>query len=245
MSVCPPDSLTSSSFRGGGRLEQLTILNLKGLSRSQLSTNMFQSLQQVDAVAAVFPEMLHCLVIINAPSFFTNLWHVVIKHFVDAKTRELVDIYSSAEKGKAKLLELIDEKELPRDYGGLALSTDQIILREGRTDHVPLRQIVKLVHARRKPQEFDIALESRERVEITIYTRSTAPVDFVLLNGQAEVVHRRHWQAKQGSPLPACFGFEHTVNGPGEFTLQSSLSNSHASGSHHFLVIGEVFRKED
>ena len=56
----------------------------------------------------------------------------MLKKLVDAKTAALIEIYSSPDKGRARLLELIDESELPSDYGGTAPETSQIILKEGR-----------------------------------------------------------------------------------------------------------------
>lgn len=240
-SVLKSSSYTFPLVNDVVRLEQLTILNLKGLSRSIFTTKMYHTLQQVDAVAGVFPEMLHSVIIINAPGFFSFFWSV-ISRLLNAKTNELIEIYSSPEKGEKRLLELIDESDLPRDYGGKAPSTTEIILREGRVNRVPSRQIVELVHARKQPQQFEFALESVEKIEISIYTRSKAPIDFTLLNGKGEVVHKRHLQASDGDRLPACFAFEHVVDGPGKFVMQSTLGDPHGGGKHYFLVIGEVFQ---
>ena len=73
--------------------------------------------------------MLHSLIIVNAPGFFSFFWSI-IRNLLDAKTQALIEIYSSPEKGQQRLLQLIDESELPRDYGGKAPSTAEIILQE-------------------------------------------------------------------------------------------------------------------
>lgn len=216
-------------------------MNLKGLSRSQLAPATYRILQQVDAVAAIFPEMLHSLVIINAPGFFKFAWNV-ISGFVDAKTRNMIEIYSSQESGKNRLLELIDCDELPSDYGGGALPTSEIILRQGRTEQIPLRQIVERLHARKTPQEFLFELKPEERLELKIHTRSPAPANFVLHKDTGSIVHELNLPSVPSRQHPTGFDFGLSVMGPGEYTLKYNLGTQSPRGNHHFLMIGEIFR---
>jgi hypothetical protein len=221
-------------------LEQITILNLNGLSRSIFTPKVYNAIQQVDSAAAVFPEMLHSLIIVNAPGFFTFVWSI-ISRFIDPKTKNLVEIYSSFEKGRERLLELIDERELPRDYGGKAPSTSDIILREGRTGSVPNRQIVELLHVGRE-QRFDFVLGANERVKPFIYTRCKAKYDFLLMNAHGKLLQKETINSLPAQEVPSCFEFRGSVNGPGKFTLIARAQ--HQAGKHHFLVIGEVFPVE-
>ena len=181
----------------------------------------------------------------------------------------MIEIYSSPAKGRERLLQLIHEDELPRDYGGKAPSTAEIILREGRsptsgdahddpatTTTIPHRQIVKLLHVG-KEQAFAFSLEANERVELCIYTRSTAKYEFVLLEQQQQhqkeqggdektrVVHKQEINKEPPEKVPKCheFGDSSALVGPREFTLKvHAADRQHASGKHYFLVIGEVFR---
>lgn len=223
------------------RLEQITILNLKGLSRSIFTPKVYNAIQQVDSAAAVFPEMLHSLVIVNAPGFFSFIWSI-ISRFIDPKTKSLIEIYSSSEKGKARLLELIDERQLPRDYGGRAPATSEIILREGRTGGLPNRQIVELLHVGRE-ERFDFVLGAHERVELSIYTRCKSKYDFLLMNVHGRLLQKETINSLPPPSVPSCFEFRGSVDGPGKFALIARAQ--HQSGRHHFLVIGEVFPVED
>jgi len=238
------------------RLEQITILNLKGLSRSLFTSKMYHTLQQVNSAADVFPGMLHSVIIVNAPGFFSFFWSA-ISRLLDAKTQSLIEIYSSPEKGRERLLELIDEKELPRDYGGEGPSTAEIILREGRDTErgVPHRQIVELLSLGGKDHSFELTLHDDEQVEFAIYTRSTAPYDFTLnqiegkennSNGGGDddddgALHKQNIHAT--GKLPARFDFgTNAFKGPGKFAMTTHAKDRHSSGKQYFLLIGEVFR---
>ena len=213
---------------------------------------MFHALQQVDSAAAVFPEMLHSLIIVNAPGFFSFFWSM-IRGLVDAKTASLIEIYSSPEKGKQRLLELINERELPRDYGGQAPSTAEIILREGRKEgSVPHRQIVQLLHVGSNEKRFSFGLEAHERAEFCIYTRSTAKYNFSLLEGpEGRVVHKQEINVQPPAKVPMRHDFGNndsssssplSLVGPKQFTMVVHPTNRNVVGKHYFLAIGEVFQ---
>ena len=152
-----------------------------------------------------------------------------------------MEIYSSSEKGQQRLLELIDEDELPSDYGGRAPSTSEIILQEGRTDSIPHRQVVELLHVG-KEKQFDLKLAADERVELSIYARSKATYNFTLTNqAQGTVVHQQTINEPPEESVPTCFRFGESIQGPGTFTMKAHASGHH-SGKQYFLVIGEIFR---
>lgn len=186
--------------------------------------------------------MLYKLIIINAPRFFTYLWNS-FKYVLDPNTTKRIEIYASAEKGIERLKELIDESELPSDYGGLAMSTSDAILREGRKGPVPLRQIVELMRVtKRREGTFEFELQRDELIALEIYTRSKSCTEFSLLNDQEEVV--KEITIEQADEGPFRVRFVQAIRGPGEF----SVVGRHAQGStstEYFLVVGEVFPAED
>ena len=100
----------------GHHLEQsLTILDLKGVSLSGF-TSVFSLVKQVSTIAQnYYPEMLGKMYIINTPMLFTACWSMV-KPLLDEVTVKKIDILGSSY--KAKLLELIDEENLPDFLGG-------------------------------------------------------------------------------------------------------------------------------
>mmetsp|Transcript_32706 Transcript_32706/g.68793 ORF Transcript_32706/g.68793 Transcript_32706/m.68793 type:complete len:469 (-) Transcript_32706:1998-3404(-) len=67
------------------RTENITVYDLKGVSRSQVSSDTFEMIKVGNQVMSSFPETLHCLLIINAPSWFGFVWSVV-KKLIDPRT---------------------------------------------------------------------------------------------------------------------------------------------------------------
>jgi hypothetical protein len=73
-------------------------------------------LQQASELAtAHYPETLHTIVVVNAPSFFPTVWSW-IKAWFDEGTRNKVHVLG-ADPGQA-LLQLMDADSLPQVYGG-------------------------------------------------------------------------------------------------------------------------------
>lgn len=78
--------------------------------------------KQANIDSLCFPETMNKMVIVNAPRFFSATWSI-IKGFLDARTTAKVELFSSTSAAEKCLLELIDEDQLPSDYGGTAEST--------------------------------------------------------------------------------------------------------------------------
>jgi CRAL/TRIO domain len=222
------------------RLEQITVMNLEGLSVSLFTPKIYAVLKHVDDVASTFPEMLHTLIVLNAPGFFTFVYNAM-KRFLDAKTAQLIEIYSSPSRGRERLLELIDDHQLPMDYGGRAPSTSELILREGhrRGGPVPRYQVVELVKVRRKrPAELTFALKADERVELSVYTRSKFDAELSLsANPGTKRMATKTIHPEEGRPH--CFQFGEFA-GPGEFKLHTTVA---ADSMQYFLVFGQVFER--
>ena len=70
---------------------------------------------------AHYPELLHMMLIVNAPPMLAACWRV-IRTWVDAETREKIDIISESqpERARARLLQLAEPSALPQQYGGTA-----------------------------------------------------------------------------------------------------------------------------
>ena len=117
-------SSTSSDYN---RFECVCIIDLDGLSPAQITKralNIVKVQSEIDSLC--FPETLNKLIVVNAPSFFTMTWKV-IRNWIDARTANKVEIYSSKTKWQPRLLELISSDQLPGDYGGSAISTKAIM----------------------------------------------------------------------------------------------------------------------
>ena len=85
---------------------------------SQLSSRALQIVKEQSAIDSIcFPETMCKMFIINGPRFFSASWNL-IKSWLDARTSGKIEVISDRKKWSQKLLEQVDEDELPCDYGG-------------------------------------------------------------------------------------------------------------------------------
>ena len=73
--------------------------------------------------------MLSKMFIINCPMFFSASWRL-IKGWLDPRTASKIEVLSSRKEAEKKLLELIDEDQLPSDYGGKGPDTKETLRKE-------------------------------------------------------------------------------------------------------------------
>ncbi|KAF8272637.1 CRAL-TRIO domain-containing protein [Lactarius quietus] len=92
-----------------------SIIDLSGVSLGMM-WSLRQHLQQASELAtAHYPETLHSIAVVNAPSFFPTVWNW-IKAWFDEGTRNKVHVLG-ADPGPV-LLRLMDADSLPQVYGG-------------------------------------------------------------------------------------------------------------------------------
>ena len=169
------------------RCESINVIDLKGMSSAQLTSEAMDCMKGVGALANFFPETLHCMVILNAPTWFSLTWKI-IKTFIDPRTARKITVYSNESKGNARLLELVDKSQIPNDFGGSAPSLTKSIRdycrNDGRTNEYFSSFVTLRNKSDHKKAENVCTLKSDEKLTITCYTRSVygAAVS-VLLNG--------------------------------------------------------------
>ena len=54
--------------------------DLKGVSRSQITSDTFEMIKVGNQVMSSFPETLHCLLIINAPRYVCFILYIAVKN---------------------------------------------------------------------------------------------------------------------------------------------------------------------
>jgi len=239
------------------RCEGINIIDLEGLSRSALSSETMAVIKRAGKIGDFFPETLHQMLIINAPSYFGVAWGL-IKKFIDPQTARRINLYSNKQQGLDALRTLIDENQIPKEYGGTNISIQEAF-REKANDPQLLRQEVQLLHVKRKSTTcVTWKLQSpQEYMDITCYTRSVSGATITIrLNDDSDknnsdsdnnqtivkVVENvkcrydfvEHDNAGEvgtgvGQPRATCYTLITKLHGTG--TSKSSSSNSSSSSS--------------
>ena len=112
------------------RFECVSILDLNNLTMGQLTSKALAIIKEQSAVDSIcFPETMNKMLIINGPRFFGATWKL-IKGWLDPRTANKIEVISDRKKWTERLLELIDEDQLPSDYGGKGPDTQASIEKE-------------------------------------------------------------------------------------------------------------------
>ena len=157
------------------RCESINVVDLQGVSSNQLTSEAVDCLRGVAKIAEFFPETLHCMVIMNAPTWFAMAWKIM-KGLLDARTAKKIEVYASGEKGCGRLAELVDLAEIPSDFGGHSPSLDDSIREHCRRPGDRREFYSTLVHVKKtemKKAEMLYVLKAGESARVCVYTRST------------------------------------------------------------------------
>lgn len=96
------------------------IVDLQGLSMSQLKSPGFKFLTRVGAMLSLnYPQRLHRCFLLNAPGWWAVAWRIV-SPIIPPKVREQMVLFGKNDQEAAKkaLLEWVDEDVLSASYGG-------------------------------------------------------------------------------------------------------------------------------
>ena len=163
------------------RYECFCVLDLAGLSTSQLSRRALAIIKEQSAIDSIcFPETMTKMLIINAPTFFTATWRL-IKGWLDPRTVNKVEVISSKSAAEKRLLELVDTEQLPEDYGGTGPDTHDTFAKESFEGHAVDRLETKMLYLRGHGSEV-VEVAAGESLQVTVFTRSTAGATFSLLD---------------------------------------------------------------
>ena len=187
------------------RCECLLIMDLVGLSSSKITKRVLHIIQAQSKIdSTCFPETVNRVIIINAPSFFSMTWRMM-KGWADPRTADKVEIFSNQKVKETcqRLLELIDDDQLPVDYGGKSTSTKELLsCGDEQCDYIVPRGINRkssgkqeifnnLITPQRssKKHSFEIFLQPNEILHINVFTRCTIGAKFSIV--QIDMPERR------------------------------------------------------
>ena len=221
------------------RTQNITVYNLKGVSRSQSTSDTFEMIKVGNQVMTSFPETLHCLLIINAPSWFGMIWSLV-KKLIDARTASKIEVFTSSKSGSKRMRELIDEKQIPSCYGGGGPSLAEAASGAGsegpgaeKAKMVVLNQLIALSKKNAtKCHAFE--LEDGKQVTLTVYSRCKAGFYAGVFRSDESLVSEIDAQGgEEDEPYSRTLG---VIEGPGSFVVK--VKSKCDPGS--FLVLGSA-----
>ncbi|KAK1402698.1 phosphatidylinositol/phosphatidylcholine transfer protein SFH3-like [Heracleum sosnowskyi] len=125
--------------------QSTTILDVQGVGLKSLNKPARELIMRIQAVDGNnYPETLCRMFIINAGSGFRLLWNT-IKTFLDPKTTSKIHVLGNKYQGK--LLEIIDESQLPEILGGTCTCADKGGCMNSDTGPWQDPEIIKLVRS--------------------------------------------------------------------------------------------------
>ena len=153
-------------------IEMLVVADLGGISLNSLRRTL-KALEEAMRVLNVFPEVLSHVVLINVPHYFMPFWPI-IRSFVDKDTAEKFELFANWERGRQRLLELVESDKLASDYGGAGQSTGRLMLEQCEPSAKGIRERqVQTLSCRRGASsvlaEGSISTEAEEFISLRAY----------------------------------------------------------------------------
>jgi len=226
------------------RFECTTVLDLDGLSTSavtKLALRIIQEQSQIDSLC--FPETLSRMVIINAPRVFSVTWSL-IKGWLDPRTISKVDLISSRSSWEKKLKELVDEDQLPSDYGGKAEDTRTTMMKDAPSE---IKRLFTKIFSFRTSESTVVELNPNETMEVIVFTRSKTGATFSIVDADkkkgpfAEKVLVKHTGGDSlEDDLPTRATIIKDLQGPCKFKIRAESLGSRFSSSEDFLVVCKI-----
>jgi len=216
----------------------MIVMDLGNLGMSQVTKQAMAIIKEQSKIDSLcFPETLERMVIVNAPRFFTATWKL-IKGWLDPRTSAKVELISSRSTWEKRLRELIDEDQLPKDYGGKAEETDVVLMKEAPDGCK--RQFTELMSIR-SSNSFVVDIAAGEKVDISVFTRSTYGATFQVLDASkkvvvldVDVIHTGGADPDKDAPTKVTLSTG--LAGPGKFKIKGSSKVSRMTSDNFFIV---------
>ncbi len=224
------------------RFQSVAILDLDGLSISTLTGKVMDLIKRQSHVDSLcFPETMNRLIITNAPQTFSTVWKI-IRRWLDVRTANKIEIYSSKSKQEKRLKELIDIDQLPQDYGGMGLSMFTSILKKCNETTIT-RRVTKIMTFRSHESTL-FTIENGEKMDVVVYTKAKGlNVDFSIASAENKSIildKTRLNQAADDNNAVSITKIACDVKGPGRFKVYGNVvlrgGDNHGSREHYLVV---------
>lgn len=228
------------------RFECVSILDLKHLTISKISSRSLDiTKEQATIDSLCFPETMNKMIIVNAPRFFSATW-TIIKGFIDARTSAKVELFSSSSAALKCMKEIIDDDQIPSDYGGTGEST--IVTMENMGEGKKINTQVLYV---KTSDSAKVEIGEGEEAEIGVYTRSTEGAEFHILDeGKKDlvpVVKVKHGSSDADSaPTKIDLTVTGKIQGPNTVKVKGIAfgGGSMFATSQNYLVVSSITKKD-
>lgn len=226
------------------RFESVSILDLSHFSLSKMGSRTMDIIKKQAFIDSLcFPETMNKMVIVNVPRIFTASWSI-IKGFIDARTAAKVELFSSVKAAEKCLKSLIDEDQLPSDYGGTAESTLVTMAKV-----IPEKLVTKVLYIK-SSDSVKLSIESDEEADIFVYTQSKSGAEFhVLSEGKKALAPAATVKQTNNATDPPPAKVQLTVTGKIAGPLKNIKVKGVSNGSmftaaESFLVVCQIGKKK-
>jgi hypothetical protein len=224
------------------RTESINVMDLHGLSSSQVGGEAMDILKQASGVGNFFPETMHCMLILNAPSWFSLTWKI-IRGLIDPRTARKIEVYTNSSRGTFRLQQLVEVSQIPSDFGGFGPPT--MSLDEGR------REALQVLHVNKRGRTVQevphlAKVATHEKVEsIRVYSRSATGVQLAVQKDGKPLVSKFVIEAPKnsssGAPYQQDLWSKGTITGPCTISLTAEALQNEKSPpkkvSHGYFVV--------
>lgn len=223
----------------------VSVIDLEHLSTSQLSQRALSIVKTQTAIDSVcFPETMNKTLIINAPRFFSLTWNI-IKGWIDPRTAGKIELISSRKSWEARLREIVDEQQLPSDYGGKGMATTETLAKEAPEGVI--KQHHELVHVRSSGHS-TVDVPQGGSLEVTVYTRSTTGVIISIVDEASKskehakgvLVKHTGGTGENDKPTSVVITSER-IKGPVKVRIKIDSKGGRFSTAGNFMVAGNIY----
>lgn len=222
----------------------VVVIDLDHLSTGQLSQKALSIVKTQTAIDSVcFPETMNKTLVINAPRFFSLTWNI-IKGWIDPRTAGKIELISSRKNWEARLLEIVDEDQLPSDYGGKGMATTDTLAKEAPEGVT--KQHHDLVHVRSSGHT-TVDVPAGGELEVKVYTRATTEVTISIVDESKKTVYApgvqvKHTGGTEENDKPTSVVItKERIKGPVKARIQIDSKGGRFSAAGSYMVACNIY----